>query len=342
MTETDLGALNSAVDVFIDMGIRHFDFIGGEVSKFGDGWLEVVRHIRSRSNAIVTLFTSGWWLGKQDFQAAGSTYRSDKQYLSALHESGLTHILFSIDGLREAHDRCRRLPGLFDRMLAGFAAVRNAGLEPRVSVLVGTGIDVSEYFELLDELAQKIYSFPPGTKKGSRIERITSDPLNIFSNLINIGNQASAKRYGNFDFHVVPDELLYCKGFYRPSPFLTIKANGEVATCRLANAGEGYGNIHKERLVQILNRMQSSFVYQLHAEHEVGRYRRLMDTEVFGEYFDHICTVRAILTLLARRIHETGINPDSRIALHRINLEVAQTTGHAKKGLLKKSSQIRE
>jgi len=89
----------------------------------------------------VTLFTNGWWLGKQDFQAAGRTYRSDTEYLSELRRCGLTHMLFSVDGLGEIHDRSRGVPGLFDRILSGFAAVRDAALEPRVSVLVRSAVD---------------------------------------------------------------------------------------------------------------------------------------------------------------------------------------------------------
>ena len=57
-----------------------------------------------------------------------------------------------------------------------------------------------------------------------------------------------------------------------PAPHITIKANGEVATCRLANAGEGYGNIHDRPFVDILNRMQESFVFRLHAERLLGQY----------------------------------------------------------------------
>jgi len=258
VTETDLAVLKSAVDIFVPMGIKHFIFVGGEVSKFGDGWLEVVQHMHSKINAIVTLFTNGWWLGQQDFWAAGRTYRSDTEYLTELRRCGLTHILFSIDGLGEVHDRNRGVPGLFDRILKGFIAVRDAGLEPRVSVVIRSGMDDLEYFELLNLLAEGIYSFPPGAEKEDRIEKISFDPLNVFTNLIDIGNQASAIRNRSYYLPEVPDELLYCKGFFRPSPFLTIKANGEFATCRLADAGEGYGNIHKQDLIEIINHCSSS------------------------------------------------------------------------------------
>jgi hypothetical protein len=48
------------------------------------------------------------------------------------------------------------------------------------------------------------------------------------------------------------------------------------------------------------------------------------------EHFDHICAIRAILTLLARRICETRIDPHDREVLRKIDLEVARRTGYSK------------
>jgi MoaA/NifB/PqqE/SkfB family radical SAM enzyme len=328
VTEGNIEALKSAVDVFLAMGIRRFDFIGGEVSKYGIRWLEVVRHIRCNSDAAITLFTSGWWCGKRHFKAAGKVYNDSKDYLAELHRSGLTHVVFSIDGLRSEHDRSRRCPGLFDRVISSFNEVRNAGLEPRVALLVRKGSTIAEDAEILSLISQRIGR--PVSIEGQmpQDDSVVSSPVAVCSNLIDIGNQARIKRSGLFYLPCLAGDMLYCKGFYRPSPILTIKANGEVATCRLANAGEGYGNIHISGLLHTLNHLQDSFVFQLHAEHKVGEYRAFVDYDFFGKYFDHICTPRAILTLLARRMHESGTNTTSKETLRRMNLEVARITGH--------------
>ena len=42
-----------AVDLLAGMGLRRFDFIGGEVTQYGEGWLEVARHIRTWSDTTV-------------------------------------------------------------------------------------------------------------------------------------------------------------------------------------------------------------------------------------------------------------------------------------------------
>jgi hypothetical protein len=156
---------------------------------------------------------------------------------------------------------------------------------------------------------------------------LAHDPTNILSNRIDIGNAAygGTGRFGLFD---TPDALLYCKAFFRPAPHLTIKANGEIATCRIANAGEGYGNLHRQGLVHILNRLQDQFVFKLHAERRLKEYRRCVDPAIFGAAFDHLCTLRAILTLIARRMEEEAVDPQDRPAMLRINREVARATGH--------------
>ena len=328
VTENNIEALKSAVNVFIAMGIERFDFIGGEVSKYGTRWQEVVQHIRRNSDATITLFTSGWWIGQKGFRAAGIVYKDNKQYLTELHRSGLSHIVFSLDGFRSTHDRSRGRPGLFDKVISAFDEVRNAGLEPRVALLMRIDTGIAEYTELLSLISQRMKMRASGREPRTHEDSLVDDPVAVYSNLIDIGNQARVKQSGIFFLPEVPDEMLHCKGFYRPSPMITIKANGEVATCRLANAGEGYGNIHTQGLLYTLNHLQDSFIFKLHAEHKIGECRSYMDFDLFGKYFDHLCTPRAILTLLAKRLHETGIDPCNRDAPRNINLEVARITGH--------------
>ncbi len=112
------------------------------------------------------------------------------------------------------------------------------------------------------------------------------------------------------------------------SPSLTIKANGELASCRLATAGEGYGNLHHKSLVEIINHFDDAFVYRLHAERRLEEYLPLVDRTLFGEQFTHLCALRAIVTLLARKMNEQGIALDDAPAIQRINQEVARETGH--------------
>lgn len=324
--EKDIPLLKSAADALMHMGIRRFDFVGGEVSRYGLGWLELARHMNGPGCAVV-LFTNGWWLGKNDFEAAGCFYLDEAAYLDDLRQNGVTHIAFSLDGPEAVHDYSRRQPGLFARIIQGIERVKKAGLLPRVSLLLREDREMETFAKLLAELAVRIYDLPLTLSAYEKAQQLLEDRYNTISSFIDIGNGAQTQG-STFRLDDLPLHQLPCKGFYRPSPSLTIKANGEVSTCRIANAGEGYGNIHDQEVVAILNRMQEQFVFQLHAQRRLETYLPYVDRQIFGESFGHLCTLRAILTLLARKIEESQITLDDAPALRRINLEVAHYTGH--------------
>ena len=110
------------MDVFRAIGIERFDFIGGEVTRYGDGWLDLAQHCRQQGAKTVTIYTNGWWLEQTNFTAAGKTYPDVPTYLADLREHGVTHILFSLDGPEDMHDHSRGHPGLYQRVLAGIPA----------------------------------------------------------------------------------------------------------------------------------------------------------------------------------------------------------------------------
>ncbi len=74
-TEANPDVLAGAAQAFLRMGIQHFAFIGGEVARYGNGWLDLVGRIHSLEKSVnISLFTNGWWLDQVDFLAAGVTY----------------------------------------------------------------------------------------------------------------------------------------------------------------------------------------------------------------------------------------------------------------------------
>jgi len=344
-TETDIEALKSAAELFLDLGIIRFIFIGGEVSKYGDGWLDLVQHIHQyyRANQAriprpftgrleIGLLTSGWWLEQTDFEAAGRTYETTTSYLQELKQSGLTHVLFSIDGPEALHDAWRQTPGLYRRILRGIPHVYAAGLIPRLSLVMSTREHERLGINYLEEIADLLYEFPSGTDRYERMAVLLADPTNFVSNFIDI-NSGVQLREGHFHLSEIDPALLYCKAFYRPAPKLSIAASGELAICPLMNAAERYGNIHEKRLVDVLNTLDQNFVFQLHAERTIDAYLPLLDTSIFGEHFDHVCSLRVILNLLALGMEEQGLSPDvvtkedwPRLA--EINRKVAKWTGH--------------
>ena len=328
LTETDPTVLIKAADTLIRMGVRRFDFVGGEVSRYGDGWLDVVEDIRSQgADIVISLYTNGWWLEQENFKAAGQLYASTQTYLAELKRRGVSHVVFSLDGPSELHDASRNQAGLYQRILRGLVQVKEADLVPRVSLLIRPEWTGEEVETFLAEPATIIYDLDPLTPARKRALRLSLDSTNSISSFIDIGNGAGDDRI-QFPILDEPEHALYCRNFYRLNPSLTIKANGELATCRLSQAGEGYGNLHQQSLIETINHFDEAFVYQLHASRQLEKYLPLVDRSLFGSAFTHLCSLRSIVTLLARMMHEQAVSFDDLPAIQRINREVALLTGH--------------
>ena len=296
-TDLDTDALKRAGDLFLSLGIRRYDFIGGEVSKFGTGWLDIAKHLQQsdagmkwRTPLAVTLYTNGWWLEESQFLAAGKTYASETEYLDELREHGVTHILFSIDGPEQVHDKWRKHPGLFRKVLAALHRVRDAGITPRLSIVVRP----NENLAYLGPFAEALYP----ERSGDRLQALRTDPMNHISNFIDTG-RGSELRTGSYDVHTIPPDAIRCKAFYRPSPTMRNMANGEVGICPLMHGKEAYGNIHHRDLADILNSLQDSVLYKLHAENRIGTFLNMLDPKEFKDGLDHLCSVRIAVNHLA-------------------------------------------
>jgi pyruvate-formate lyase-activating enzyme len=326
-TEARPERLAEAVDRVVPLGIRRFDFIGGEVILYGAGWLRVVDHIRRHEGTTAAVISSGWFLGARDFKAAGVRYGDDGHLLTSLAEAGVTHVVFSLDGPATLHDRWRKVPGLHDRVLAGFDRVREAGMKPQVSLVVSPTLGEQELTSWLSSVAGALYGLDEGTPDTARIARLQRDPCNYISNFIDTGNAVQLRR-GRQDLERWPDDLLRCKNFFRPHPSLRVQATGEISLCPLVDAGEGYGNLRTRSFLEILNTLQDAFPFRLHAERRIADYKRFLDPELFGGRFDHICALRTILAMIARRMEERGVSPEDLASIRAINEEVARKAGY--------------
>lgn len=312
-----------AVQEMAALGIRRFDFVGGEVTRFGDGWLDIVDRVACVPGAIAGVVTNGWFLERENFEAAGETFPNDEVYLAHLRERGVTHAIFSLDGPAALHDEWRRSPGLHARIVRGFDRVRAAGLVPRVSLIVRKG----EPTAWLLPIARRLYAHAATDEEAYRLLR--QDDTNYASNFIDVGGGAELQQ-GGVRPDEVPEELLRCKNYFRPCPSIRIQASGELSLCPLLDAGEGYGNVNERGLVSVVNELQEAFVYRLHAERHIGAYRHLLTPDWFGERAVHVCSMRAALTLIARELHQHGIAADDVEGARPIVKRVARRTRSVK------------
>jgi pyruvate-formate lyase-activating enzyme len=322
--EADPERLGRVVDAVLPLGIDRFDFIGGEVTLYGKGWLDLVAYIRAQGGRHASVITSGWFFGERDFRAAGKRYVDDRAYLDDLFIRGLTHVVVSLDGPAETHDVCRGVPGLYHRVIEGLEKVRAAGLEPRVSIVVGMGTPRAEAHAWIASISRRLYGPEPDER--AAVQRLVQDESNYVSNFIDVGGGVKLRR-SRGDVTQFSGEELRCKNFFRPSPTLRIKATGEIALCPLIEGGDGYGNVHERDVVELLNHMQDAFVYKLHAERRVGEHLRFVDPEIFGGSIGHACSVRVAINMIARAMHDRGVAGDDSTTIRAINVEVAEKMG---------------
>jgi MoaA/NifB/PqqE/SkfB family radical SAM enzyme len=322
----DPARLRRVVDAALPIGLDRFHFIGGEVTLYGKGWLDLVAYIRAQGGAETAVITSGWFLGERDFLAAGRRYIDDCAYLDDLRSCGLTHVVFSLDGPEEVHDHCRQKPGLYRRVLEGVKKVRGAGLQPRFSLVAGMGTTRTESATWTAGLARLIYV--DEADEAAALQRLLGDESGYVSNFIDVGSGVNLLRSGHADgMERFTDAELRCKNFFRPSPTLRIQSTGDIAMCPLIEGGRGYGNVFERDVVDILNNLQDAFLYKIHAERLVGSFRRFVDPGVFGHGLGHVCSARVALNMVAQAMVERDVEPGDDKAIRAINVEVAEKMG---------------
>lgn len=295
ISEENIKNLYSVVDLFSNLGIKRYDFIGGEVTLYGGKWLDLVKYINNKSkNSMITVYTNGWFLEKTNFTIEDKIYKDDEEYLNHLKNNGLTHILFSIDGKEEFHDNNRHHKGLYQRIYDSIGKVKSIGLLPRLSVVVRHGEDLS----YLAPFAQKIYDLNY-LSDSEALLKMRSDSSNHFSNFIDVNNGAQLRK-GTFNINqsYLFEDKLHCKAFYRPAPTFRIRANGSIGMCPLMNEDELYGSLKNTSIINIVNNAHTTFSYQLHSQKFIKKYLPLLDKNVLST-FDHLCTLRVALHELA-------------------------------------------
>lgn len=118
-----------------------------------------------------------------------------------------------------------------------------------------------------------------------------------------------------------------CKGFTRGMRFC-IRANGDVEPCTTGTMGKGYGNIHDERLVRIINKMRLSPVHQMFAEESFERYLPYFSRRLFGSRFFHPCAFFGIISSIAAGVAHLRSNGElTQSKIDALNLRIAKETG---------------
>jgi len=308
----DLEGLINATDQVLPMGIRRFDFIGGDVTQYDRHWFDVVAYIHSYDDTTISVTTNGWFLDETDFTATGTSYRTDIEYLQALAGAGVTHLRFTLDGTESR----------YPQILAGIDKVKSLKMKPRVSLTVTGTQDQAQLISWLATLVDHIYDVDPSTDDRIKLKRLLKDDTNY------VNQSGSADNAAGETLLVAGDdnELIECKTFFPPHSSLRIRSNGQVSLCplqmkkRMAN-----GDL---RFIDILNNIQEVYSCRLKDHDQLGEYRKYLDASLFGKNFDHVCRLRSLLRMVADAMEHQQISPDDTSAIRHMNVDIARRTGH--------------
>jgi len=193
--------------------------------------------------------------------------------LRRFREQGLTHLLFSLDGLAESHDRIRGRAGLFERTVERAREAMRLGYHVRINaVAMQTNLhDIVPLFRLCESMGVPLFSVflysPTGRNARSQLDLVVQpDQWKALKRDLARACGRSATRVFVEKGYLYPDEAQPdwsampgrgggCHYLSTALDYLLITGDGEVFPCALLNdKGIPYGNVHHRRLRDIIDR----------------------------------------------------------------------------------------
>lgn len=328
ITETKLENLINAIDEAKRMGVPYYLFTGGEISKYGKNWLNIVKHV-SATGHHAGFITNGWWGISDKIKTSDGEYNGVTEYVQILKEAGIQRIMFSLDGLEQEHDEYRKSPGLFKKVVRAVHESRKAGIIPMVSITLHPGIkdrelffsEITELFQLDEDINELIHHKEKTLETRMRIEEV----IDIGGGARYLKDKTKAK-YSINDLAALNN---FCKG-YTHSNKLDFRANGDVQPCSIASLGRDFGNIHQQRFSEIVNNMRKSKAYELLKFNKFQEVMPYYDKNIFGEKFHSRCALIGILGSLLTGIEELKMkNNLTADNIYKLNLKIAKETGYS-------------
>lgn len=189
----------------------------------------------------------------------------DDEAIRSMRETGMRTISVSIDGLREAHEKARRLPGAFPRIVE---AIRKLGRESFLDTIQVTTVVTSDNFAQLDGMLEFLRELPVDSWRIALVDPIgrCADQQGLL-----LGTEGLQRYFAFMDRHRFspkPVILTSCSHYlgdrdtlYRPHPFrceagrsvASILADGSIFVCPNVPRDDKLiqGNILHDDLVEV-------------------------------------------------------------------------------------------
>lgn len=326
ITEQRIDDLARAIEDAKRMGIGRFLFNGGELTIYGENWLDLVRLIACTGH-VAGVTSNGWWGLNEPFSVMGRRFDNAAGFAAALRDAGVSEIMFSLDGPREIHDAYRRCPGLYDRVIHAVAAANAAGIRCDVSIVLRDGLEKNDRFF---QDVRRIFGLPADPRSMARKGKKTIRTGVLIEPEVDFGNASkpmAERRSAPYGIDRLEEFQGICKGITHGMK-LSIRANGEVEPCTIGTMGKGYGNIHDEPLSTIVNRMRTSPVYRMFEKGTFVDYLPYFSRSLFGSRFFHPCTFFGIISSIAAGVEQLRAKGElNQESVTKLNLRIAQEMG---------------
>ena len=189
----------------------------------------------------------------------------DDEAIRSMRETGMRTISVSIDGLRVAHEKARRLPGAFPRIVE---AIRKLGREAFLDTIQVTTVVTSDNVTQLDDMLEFLRGLPVDSWRIALVDPIgrCADQQGLL-----LGTEGLQRYFAFMDLHRFsskPVILTSCSHYlgnrdtlHRPHPFrceagrsvASILADGSIFVCPNVPRDSGLiqGNILHDDLVEV-------------------------------------------------------------------------------------------
>lgn len=220
-------------DALGELQCAHVTLGGGEPTLFKD-WPLIAKRLLA-NGVQVNMVTNG------------RTWTDETTQLA--RDAGLANVAFSLDGLEETHDRTRRSPGSFRRIMAAFDSCHAAGFQVAAITAINKQnmAELPELRRVLAEARVEQWQFQLGTPAGHMTENPElvvepEDLLTIIPLLASFRHMKGLPRmvatdnvgyYGRFerDLRHPKDSIGFWTGCRAGLQTLGIESNGNVKGC---------------------------------------------------------------------------------------------------------------
>jgi sulfatase maturation enzyme AslB (radical SAM superfamily) len=316
--------IKKTLEPLLRAGIRSMAITGGEATLRRDDLFHILDYVSpflvvegisegKKPDLPIGILTNGYFENQREFVKKVKTY-------------GNVSIQASLDSFEEEKtDRNRGKKGVFAKVKSLAQICKEEEVCLYLSML--SGCEFSDYDRL------KTYQFTEEEKEnmeffGGKVHRIGISGITILGNAAQQNFEhlklKSTNNYFGSLSHSKKHHDGWCKGFTRPTQ-LNIRPNGNVGTCDNAYGfPEESGNLKSTSMIEILNGIQNTRIYQMFKDGSIEQYQHELDKSLFPKTFIGSCevvTLTAAYGLTKERLMRQGVENPVQMA----NEEVART-----------------